>query len=85
MKDGALRNRFQFLYMFPIGLPTEAKENIVVIPASPQQITDAFPKRKGSGQSGERADESNVMLSDIIENESGHSKTSCPNDTTQVV
>ena len=43
MEDGALRNRFQFHNMFPIGLPTEAKENIVVIPASPQQITDAFP------------------------------------------
>ena len=62
MEDGALRNRFQFHNMFPIGLPTEAKENIVVIPASPQQITDAFPKRKGSGVSAEREDESNVMF-----------------------
>ena len=84
MEDGTLGNRFRFLYMFPIGLPTKAMDNIVVIPASPQQITDAFPKRKGSGVSAEREDESNVMV-DIIENDSGHSKTSCPNDITQVV
>ena len=61
-EDGALRDRFRFLFMFPIGLLTKAKANIVVIPASPQQIMDAFPKRKGSGVSAEREDESNVML-----------------------
>jgi hypothetical protein len=62
MEDGTLGNRFRFLYRFPIGLPTKAKANTVVVPASPQQITNAFPKGKGRGVYAERKDESNVML-----------------------